>query len=68
MTHAVVKAKKWGNSIGVIIPREVAERLEINPGEELDIDVIKKERIDFFGIAKGKGLKPFVRDHDDHEF
>ena len=68
MVHTVVQAKKWGNSIGVIIPKEIAERIELKPGEEIDVDIIKKERVDFFGIAKGRGLRPFVRDHDDREF
>ncbi len=68
MVHATVETKKWGNSIGVIIPREVAKRLDLKPGEKLGIDVEKKERVDFFGVARGKGLRPFERDHNDHEF
>lgn len=66
MVHTVVEAKKWGNSIGVIIPKDVAKQLELKPGEELDVDLVKKQRIDFFG--KYKGIGHFVRDHDDHEF
>lgn len=66
MTHAIVRTKKWGNSIGVIIPKEVATQIELKLGEEIEIDVEKIKRVDFFGIAKGKGLKPFAREHDDH--
>ncbi len=68
MAHTVVEAKKWGNSIGIVIPKDVVEQLDLKPGEELDATFVKKERVDFFGIAKRRGLRPFVRDHDDHEF
>ena len=46
---------------------DVAKNPELKPGEKLDLNIVKKERVDFFGIAKGKG-KPFKREHDEHEF
>jgi len=35
---AIVKAiaKKWGNSIGVLIPKDVAEREKIKDGQSLE--------------------------------
>lgn len=38
-----VKTKKWGNSIGIIIPSEAVERLNIKPEEEITIEIVKKE-------------------------
>ena len=66
MVHAVLKTKKWGNSIGMIVPREVASQVDLKPGEEVNADLVKKDRVDFFG--KYKGIGHFVRDHNDHEF
>jgi len=40
-----VKTKEWGNSIGIILPREIVEKLSIAPGEELVIDVKRKQNV-----------------------
>lgn len=50
-----VKAKQWGHSIGVIIPKELVDTLKINPGENIIIEVEKKENPlkELFGFAKG---------------
>jgi len=49
-----VKTKKWGNSIGVIIPSGTVEELKIKPDEKIVIEVRKKENIlrEMFGKAK----------------
>jgi bifunctional DNA-binding transcriptional regulator/antitoxin component of YhaV-PrlF toxin-antitoxin module len=41
MPEAVIDAKvrKWGNSIGVIIPKKIAEDLNIKPGETVHIKI-----------------------------
>ena len=51
-----VKTKKWGNSIGVIIPSETVERLNIKPEEKIIIEVSKNENVlkEMFGKAKFK--------------
>ncbi len=54
--------KAWGNSLGVIIPADEVKKLQLKKGDTVKIEVIKKKRIDGFGIAKGAG--PFVRDPD----
>ncbi len=38
-----VKTKQWGHSIGIIIPKEIINNLKIKPGEDLMIQVEKKE-------------------------
>lgn len=51
-----VKTKKWGNSIGVIIPSEAVNKLNIKPEENLVIEINKKENVlkELFGRAKFK--------------
>ncbi len=51
-----VKTKKWGNSIGVVIPIEAVERLNLKPEEEIIIEIEKKNNIlkEMFGKAKFK--------------
>ncbi|MDO8537633.1 MAG: AbrB/MazE/SpoVT family DNA-binding domain-containing protein [archaeon] len=51
-----VIARRWGNSIGVALPKEIVEKERISENEELFIDVHKSESVkvkDFFGLAKG---------------
>jgi antitoxin MazE len=36
---------RFGNSIGVGIPKEIAENLNIKPGDELEIGVNEKDEI-----------------------
>jgi antitoxin component of MazEF toxin-antitoxin module len=35
------RLKKWGNSLGVVIPKEAAERNGLHVGEEVEIRLIK---------------------------
>ena len=42
MTQIEVKAKRWGSSLGVIIPKEVVEKEHIAENEKIQI-AIKKE-------------------------
>ena len=35
------RLKKWGNSLGVVIPKEAAERNGLRVGEEVEIQVTK---------------------------
>jgi len=51
-----VKAKKWGNSIGFIIPSEAIEKLHIKPDENLEIEISKSSNVlkEMFGTMKSK--------------
>ena len=51
-----VKTKKWGNSIGIVIPIEAVKRLNIKPDEEIVIEIEKKENVlkEMFGSMKFK--------------
>lgn len=49
-----VKTKRWGNSIGVVIPVEAAEKLNLKPNEEILINIEKKNNVlkELFGAFK----------------
>lgn len=51
-----VKTKKWGNSIGLIIPSETIEKLNIRPEERIIIEIEKKKNVlrELFGTMKSK--------------
>jgi bifunctional DNA-binding transcriptional regulator/antitoxin component of YhaV-PrlF toxin-antitoxin module len=57
--------KQWGNSKAFVIPKEYAECNDLDVGDRVEILVVKKERVDGFGIAKG--ARPFKRDPKDFD-
>ena len=63
---AEAKVKKWGNSLGIIIPSEIAAEQGIKEGDLIELPIIKKKHVSGFGMLKGIG--PFKRDEKDHEF
>ncbi len=56
---AVVRAKKWGNSLAVIIPRSLAKEKRIRPGDEvvIDIDAARTPQRATWGLGKGRTKK-----------
>ncbi|MBI2672361.1 hypothetical protein HYX16_05490 [Candidatus Woesearchaeota archaeon] len=52
----IAKTKKWGNSIGLIIPKEEAKKMHIGEDQEIGIEVVKKENPlrELFGALKFK--------------
>jgi len=50
------KTKRWGNSIGIIIPSETVEKLNIKPEDEVVIEIEKKGNVlrEMFGTMKSK--------------
>ena len=61
------KLRKVGTSVGVLIPKEIISEEKLKIGEEIEVGLMKKKRIELiekaFGIAKGAG--PFERDRRD---
>jgi antitoxin MazE len=37
----VTKVQKWGNSLGLRLPKALADELHIDPGSEVDLKVVK---------------------------
>ena len=51
MVETEVKTRKWGSSIGVVLPKELVEEIGIKPDETIRIDVKKAVKVkDVFGI------------------
>lgn len=48
------KIKKWGNSFGVLIPKQEVERMHLAENQEVTIEVTKKENPlrELFGFGK----------------
>ena len=59
-----VELKEWGNSIGVLLPSENLKELGLKKGDKIEIDIVKKKRVDGFGVARGS--KPFKEDNESH--
>jgi len=59
-----VQIKEWGNSMGVIVPAEKLKELGLKKGDKIEIDIIKKKRINGFGICEG--AKPFKEEKENH--
>lgn len=53
-----LEVKRVGNSLGVIIPKKVAESLKLVPGEKIIIEIKKKTPRRLYGILKGVKLEP----------
>ena len=57
MTVISTKIKKWGNSIGIIIPSEIAIAKKIKENQEISIIILEDSRKvleETFGSLKGK--------------
>jgi len=53
------KTKKWGNSLGVIIPSEVVVREKLKENEKVELLLVRDSRVlkETFGALKGKWKK-----------
>lgn len=55
MPEAVVRVRKWGNSMGVILPCDVVGEEKIKPDDKVIISIKKVPDInDLFGVVKRK--------------
>lgn len=64
---AEVEVRKWGNSMGVILPRELIKAKELKQHDKVLIDVTRKADLTkFFGSFKtrksGQRFKDMVRE------
>jgi len=59
MVNTNVITRKWGNSIGVILPKEIVEKEHIKENMRINILISKKSNIlnETFGMLKGKMKK-----------
>jgi antitoxin component of MazEF toxin-antitoxin module len=57
MEKVNVKVRKWGNSFGVILPKDVVNSQNIKEGLEVEITIQPKNKTKaraLFGLLKGK--------------
>ena len=52
----LTKTKKWGNSLSVIIPKELVRQMKLKENQEIAIELKPKTNVlnELFGFAKGK--------------
>ncbi|PIN86172.1 hypothetical protein COV19_06150 [Candidatus Woesearchaeota archaeon CG10_big_fil_rev_8_21_14_0_10_44_13] len=50
--------RRWGNSIGIILPKEFVEKNHIGPDEGILLELVKKADLsEIFGSLKTKGKR-----------
>jgi len=62
-----VIAKKWGNSIGIVLPKDFVEKQGIEENDKIFVDVVKEANLKhLFGSLKrkmsGQKFKDMVRE------
>lgn len=62
MALAETKIKRWGNSLAIVIPKESVKEIGLKEGEEISVNLVKKNKVNAFGICKG--ASPFHREHN----
>ncbi len=52
----ITKTRKWGNSLGVRIPKDFVKEMKLRENQEIVIDIKPKANVlkELFGFAKGK--------------
>ena len=65
MAGATTRVKRWGNSLGVIIPVAVAREQRLEPGDLVQIEIARRPAMQGFGIARG--ARPFQHEPEGHE-
>ena len=58
------KVKKWGNSIGLIIPKNIVKIENLHIGDTIKVEIAKEKRVNAFGMFKG--APPFEREEEEH--
>jgi antitoxin component of MazEF toxin-antitoxin module len=57
MVKARTKIRKWGDSLGVVIPSDLVKDMGFKPGDEVEVELRKSKNIlDLFGKAKFGGI------------
>jgi hypothetical protein len=44
MVECDIKARKWGNSLGLVIPKDIVEKENIQENEDLHVLILKKKK------------------------
>ncbi|MBS3065543.1 AbrB/MazE/SpoVT family DNA-binding domain-containing protein [Candidatus Pacearchaeota archaeon] len=63
-----VQLKKWGNSVGVVLPREIVEQKKLKESDKIVIEIVKIADLSrIYGLVKkrkmsGQEMKNLSRD------
>ena len=58
MTEVHARIKKWGNSLGIILPKDIVTSDNLKENQEITFWIMKPVFVrDIFGIAKSKAKK-----------
>ena len=53
------KVKEWGNSLGIVIPKEIVIKEDLKAEDHVPVIITKKDTLeDFFGKLKGSKIDP----------
>jgi antitoxin component of MazEF toxin-antitoxin module len=54
----VCRTKKWGNSIGLLIPKQEADRLNLHENRDVVVDIVGKENPfkELYGFGRQKKI------------
>ena len=65
------ETKRWGSSLGLIIPRKIVKEERIQAGQKIRIDILTKKKTtgaDIFGKLKFKKPIQVLLDETDKDF
>jgi len=65
------KTKRWGSSLGLIIPKEIVREERIQEGQKIRVDILTKRKTtgaDIFGKLKFKKPIQVLLDETDKDF
>ena len=66
-----IETKRWGSSLGLIIPKKVVRKERIQEGQKIRIDILTKKKTtgaDIFGKLKFKKSIQVLLDETDKDF
>ena len=66
-----IKTKKWGSSLGIIIPKKIVREERIQEGQEIRINILSRKKTtgtDIFGKLKFKKPIQVLLDETDKDF
>jgi antitoxin component of MazEF toxin-antitoxin module len=64
----LTKAKKWGNSVGLVIPAEIVRAEKIRPGDSVEVAVRRRvPRLEELGgtVKLRRGLENLLREMEE---
>ena len=65
------KTRRWGSSLGIIIPKELVKEERLREGQEIRIDILSRKKTtgaDIFGKLKFKKPIQILLDETDKDF